>query len=129
MRKLILVCVGVVALTAGCNMGDNQKMGSVTGAVTGGLLGNTIGKGNGRVVSTAIGTFLGTVVGSEVGKSMDRPATVVDRAQSTAQPADGSCADITYEGAKSSCERGVADRLREEQRRMERDAYNRGYRR
>ena len=99
-------------------------MGSVTGAVAGGLLGNTIGKGSGRVVSTAIGTFLGTIAGSEIGKSMDRPPTVVYRNSPTAY---GVCADITNVGAKSSCKRGVADRLREEQRRMQRDAYNRGY--
>ena len=127
MRKLIIVIVGVVALTTGCNMRHNQQIGSVTGAVAGGLLGNTIGKGSGRVVSTAIGTFLGTIAGSEIGKSMDRPPTVVYRTQPTAQSAYGVCADITNVGAKSSCKRGVADRLREEQRRIERDAYNRGY--
>ena len=97
------------------------------GCSCGCLLGNTIGKGSGRIVSTAIGTFLGTIAGSEIGKSMDRPPTVVYRTQSTAQFAYGVCADITNVGAKSSCKRGVADRLRAEQRRMERDAYNRGY--
>ncbi|MDC0033797.1 glycine zipper 2TM domain-containing protein [Alphaproteobacteria bacterium] len=104
-------------------------MGAVTGAVAGGLLGNSIGKGDGRVASTAIGTFLGTIVGSEVGKSMDRPRTVVYRTQSAAPSAYGVCAHITNEGARASCKKGVADRLRQEQRRMERDAYNRGYRR
>ena len=105
MRKLILVIVGVVALTTGCNMRHNQQIGSVTGAVAGGLLGNTIGKGSGRIVSTAIGTFLGTIAGSEIGKSMDRPPTVVYRTQPTAQSAYGVCADITNVGAKSSCKR------------------------
>ena len=128
MRKLILVTIGVVALTTGCSgVGSNQQMGTLTGAVAGGLLGNAIGKGNGRVASTAIGTFLGTVVGSEVGKSMHRPTTVAYRTSSTAQTAYGVCADITNEGAQSSCKRGVADRLRQEQRRLERDAYSRGY--
>ena len=127
MRKLILITIGVVALTTGCNMGHNQQMGSLTGAVTGGLLGNTIGKGNGRIASTAIGTYLGTIVGSEVGKSMDGPRTVVYRTSSNAQNAYGVCSGITNEGAKSSCKRGVADRLRQEQRRLERNAYNRGY--
>ena len=70
------------------------------------------------------GTFLGTIVGSEVGRSMDRPTTVVYRTSSTAY---GVCDGISNEGAKSSCKRGVADRLRQEQRRMERNAYNRGY--
>ena len=124
MRKLLLISIGVVALTTGCNMGHNQQMGSLTGAVTGGLLGSTIGKGNGRIASTAIGTYLGTIVGSEVGKSMDGPRTVVYRTSSNAY---GVCAGITNEGAKSSCKRGVADRLRREQRRLERNAYNRGY--
>ena len=127
MRKLILITIGVVALTTGCNMGHNQQMGSLTGAVTGGLLGNTIGKGNGRIASAAIGTFLGTVVGSEMGKSMDRPTTVVYRTASNTQSAYGVCSGITNEGALSSCKRGVADRLRQEQRRLERNAYNRGY--
>ena len=123
----MFVTIGVVALTTGCNMGHNQQMGAVTGAVAGGLLGNTVGKGNGPVASTASRTFLGTVVGSEVGKSMDRPTTVVYRTSSTAQNAYGVCSGITNEGAKSSCKRGVSDRMRREQRRLERNAYNRGY--
>ena len=127
MRKLLLISIGVVALTTGCNMGHNQQMGSLTGAVAGGLLGNTIGRGNGRIASTAFGTYLGTIVGSEMGKSLDRPTTVVYRTQSNAQTAYGVCAGITNEGAKSSCKRGVADRLRREQRKLERNAYNRGY--
>ena len=127
MRKLLLATIGVVALTTGCNMGTNQQMGSLSGAITGGLLGNTIGRGNGRVASTAIGTFLGTVVGSEMGKSMDRPTTVVYRTASNTQSAYGVCSGITNEGALSSCKRGVSARLREEQSRMEREAYKRGY--
>jgi len=38
-------------------------------------------------------------------------------------------AGYTNEDAHSACSRGVAARLREKQRGLERDAYNRGYRR
>ena len=58
MRKLIIVIVGVVALTTGCNMRHNQQMGSVTGAVAGGLLGNTIGKGRVGLYLLQSGHFL-----------------------------------------------------------------------
>lgn len=105
-------------------------MGAVTGAVAGGLLGKTIGKGNGRVAFTASRTFLGTVVGSEVEKSMDTPRTT-DYANNPFVPTHQSpcdvCSGFTNECAKSSCKRGVAERLRQEQRRLETNAYNRGY--
>ena len=108
-------------------MGPNQQMGAATGAVVGGLLGNTIGRGDGRFASTAIGTFLGTVVGGEVGKSMDTPSPVVHKNAASVQSPYGVCSEIANEGARSSCQRGVADRLRQKQRQMETDAYRKGY--
>ena len=105
-------------------------MRTVTGAVAGGLLGITIGKGNGPVASTASRTFLGTVVGNEVEKSMDAPRTI-DYANNPFVPTHQSpcdvCSGFTNECAISSCKGGVAERLRQEQRRLETNAYNRGY--
>ena len=126
MRKMIFAALGLVALTTGCQT-SNQQYGAVGGAVTGGLLGNTVGKGNGKTLATAVGTFLGTVAGSEIGRSMDQPRTIVYRNNPPSQPNYGVCSGITNEGASSACNRGVATRLREEQRRLERDAYRRGY--
>ena len=126
MRKMIFAAIGLVALTTGCQT-TNQQYGAVGGAVVGGLLGNTIGNGKGKTISTAVGTFLGTVAGSEIGRSMDQPRTIVYANSPPARSNYGVCSGITNEGARSSCKRGVATRLREEQRRLERDAYRRGY--
>ena len=127
MKHLKLAVLAMIVLTAGCNLGHTQQMGAATGAVVGGLLGNTVGKGDGRVASTAFGTFLGTIVGSEIGRSMDRPRALVYRSQGNRMVSYGVCSNITNEGARSSCKKGVADRLREDQHRMELNAYDRGY--
>jgi hypothetical protein len=126
MRRMIFAAIGLVVLTTGCQT-TNQQYGAVGGAVAGGLLGNTIGKGKGNTIATAVGAVLGTIAGSEVGRSMDQPRTIVHTNNTPAQPNYGVCSGITNEGALSSCKKGVATRLREEQRRLERDAYKRGY--
>jgi len=128
MRKMIFAAIGLLALTTGCQT-TNQQFGAVGGAVAGGLLGNTIGKGKGKTIATAVGAVLGTIAGSEIGRSMDQPRTIVHTNNPPSRSNYGVCSGITNEGALASCKKGVAARLREKQRGLERDAYNRGYRR
>jgi len=127
--------VGMVALLAGCNAHsggfNNAQMGTVIGGVTGGVVGNQFGKGSGKTAATALGTVIGAMTGNSVGASMYRPRTTVIYQQPpvTYRPSVGSgrCAGYANEGVRSACNRGVAKREAERQRRLERDAYRRGY--
>ena len=127
-RRMIFAAIGLVVLTTGCQT-TNQQYAAVGGAVAGGLLSNTIGKGKGNTIATAVGAVFGTIAGSEVGRSMDQPRTVAHANNTPAQPNYGVCSGITNEGGVSSCKKGVATRLAQEQGRLERDAYKRGYER
>lgn len=136
MNKYIkTVCaVGMVALLAGCNAHsggfNNAQMGTVIGGVTGGVVGNQFGKGSGKTAATALGAVIGAMTGNSVGASMDQPRTVIyQQPPVTYRPSVGSgrCAGYANEGARAACNRGVAKREAERQRRLERDAYRRGY--
>ena len=129
--------VGMVALLAGCNAHsggfNNAQMGTVIGGVAGGVVGNQFGKGSGKTAATALGAVIGAMTGNNVGASMDRPRTTVIYQQPpvTYRPnpvvGSGRCAGYANEGARAACNRGVAKREAERQRRLERDAYRRGY--
>ena len=127
--------VGMVALLAGCNAHsggfNNAQMGTVIGGVAGGVVGNQFGKGSGKTAATALGAVIGAMTGNNVGASMDRPRTTVIYQQPPVtyrpQVGSGRCAGYANEGARAACNRGVAKREAERQRRLERDAYRRGY--
>lgn len=128
--------VGMVALLAGCNAHsggfNNAQMGTVIGGVAGGVVGNQFGKGSGKTAATALGAVIGAMTGNNVGASMDRPRTVIyQQPPVTYRPnpvvGSGRCAGYANEGARAACNRGVAKREAERQRRLERDAYRRGY--
>ena len=121
MRKLLLTGACLLALSA-CQTSNPRAGGALIGGVTGGLLGNTVGKGNGRTAATIGGAILGTLVGAElaggtIGGGQPQQRTVVTV---------GQCNHIANAGARSSCERGVAERDREAQRQAERNAYECG---
>ena len=129
--------VGMVALLAGCNAHsggfNNAQMGTVIGGVAGGVVGNQFGKGSGKTAATALGAVIGAMTGNNVGASMDRPRTTVIYQQppvtyrTSPVVGSGRCAGYANEGARAACNRGVAKREAERQRRLERDAYRRGY--
>ena len=125
--------VGMVALLAGCNAHtggfNNAQMGTVIGGVAGGVVGNQFGSGSGKTAATALGAVIGAMTGNNVGASMDRPTVVYQQPPVTYRPSVGSgrCAGYANEGVRAACNRGVAKRDRERQRRLERDAYRRGY--
>ena len=128
--------VGMVALLAGCNAHsggfNNAQMGTVIGGVAGGVVGNQFGKGSGKTAATALGAVIGAMTGSNVGSHMDRPhntRTVIVREPQVRYRRHGSsrCDFYANEGARSACNRGVAKRELERQRRLERDAYRSGY--
>jgi len=131
----IVTAVGAFLMLGACNATsggfNNSQMGTVIGGVAGGVVGNQFGKGSGKTAATALGAVIGAISGSSVGQSMDRPRTTVIYQQPPVtyrpQVGSGRCAGYANEGARSACNRGVAKREQENQRRMEKNAYNSGY--
>ena len=125
--------VGMVTLLVGCNAHsggfNNAQMGTVIGGVTGAVVGNQFGSGSGKTAATALGAVIGAMTGSNVGSSMDRPRTtvIVREPQVRYRHGSGRCDNYANEGARSACNRGVAKRELERQRKLEHDAYRSGY--
>ena len=120
MKNLLMITATTVcvALLSGC-LATNQQKGAVIGGATGGILGNQIGGGSGKTIATGVGVLLGTITGAAIGQNMDKPPTVVYQKGGT----PGQCSNIENSGVRSECQRGLADRKREEQRRAEQRAY------
>lgn len=121
MKKFLLAGACLLALSA-CQTNNPRTGGALVGGLTGGLLGNTIGKGSGRTAAILGGAILGTIVGAELaggnqGYEQPQQRTVVTV---------GQCNHIANAGARSSCERGVAERDRASQKQSEQRAYQCG---
>ena len=126
-----VVLLASLALLTACQM-NNQTAGTVIGGGAGGLLGSTVGKTtNQRLLATGVGTLIGAAAGSAVGASMVEKQTTVQQ-QTVVHHQAGADVCAKYknnEGAYSSCQKGVAKKNADEQRRLEREAYNEGLRR
>jgi uncharacterized protein YcfJ len=119
MKKLLLAGACLLALSA-CHTHNPKTGGALVGGLTGGLLGNTIGSGSGRTAAILGGAVLGTILGAELaGSTHGQPQqrTVVNV---------GQCNNIANDGARASCERGVAERDLAAQRQSEQRAYQCG---
>ena len=121
MRKLLLVGTCLLALSA-CQAHNPQTQGALIGGLTGGLLGNTVGKGGGKIIATGVGAVLGSIVGSNLAGG----TPVNNQPQQRTVVTVGQCNHIANDGARSSCERGVAERDRASQRQAEQRAYECG---
>jgi len=123
MKKLLLAGACLLALSA-CQTNNQRTGGALVGGLTGGLLGNTIGKGSGRTAAILGGTILGTLVGLELSGGTHGHAQ--SQPQQRTVVTVGQCNHISNDGARSSCERGVAEKDRESQRQAEQNAYQCG---
>jgi uncharacterized protein YcfJ len=123
MRKLLLVGACLLALSA-CQTHNPRTGGALIGGLTGGLLGNTIGSGSGRTAAILGGAILGTIVGSELAGGTHGQGQ--SQSQQRTKVTVGQCNHISNDGARSSCERGVAERDRASQRQAEQRAYQCG---
>ena len=121
MRKILLVGTCLLALSA-CQAHNPQTQGALIGGLTGGLLGSTVGKGSGRMLATGAGAVLGTIVGSNLAGGTHGHAQPQNRTVVTV----GQCNHIANDGARASCERGVAERDRAAQKQAEQRAYQCG---
>ena len=124
MLKSIVVSGVLLASLTACQM-NNQTGGTLIGAGAGGLLGSQVGGGSGRLVATGVGTLIGAVAGSSVGQNMDqkqqKPTVIYKEVGADV------CSDYkNNEGAYAACQKGVAQRNAEMQRRLEKEAYKQG---
>jgi len=125
MLKSIVVSGVLLASLTACQM-NNQTSGTLIGAGAGGLLGSQVGGGSGRLIATGVGTLIGAVAGSSVGQSMDQKQSQKQTVIYKEVGADV-CSDYKNNGgAYAACQKGVAQRNAEMQRRLENEAYNQG---
>jgi hypothetical protein len=133
MKKLLLLTLLILAPTAYADQEDEK----ILGAVAGGYLGSTIGGGDGKTIATVLGAIIGYNVGPQVlGNSQGYTYGYHDRSwrQPRYRQADVyKLCDRRNPYPKDSrfywsYNRGCVQRLSEEIREMEQDAYEQGYR-
>ena len=130
MKKSLAIAAVAVTMLSGCQTSTNAQdfpLGPVLGGVAGGFIGNQFGKGTGKTAATA----LGAVGGVLLGQHLQRPVSprhvhggYVNRAP--AHVVVTSCDTYYNPGARAACNRGVADRNKAYQRRVENQAYRAG---
>jgi surface antigen len=78
MRKHVTATVLLAAslMTAGCEGGTKQILGTLSGAAAGGWAGAQFGGGSGKLATTALGALIGAFGGGEIGKSLDKADAV-----------------------------------------------------
>lgn len=133
MKKLLLLTLLILAPAAYANEEDEK----ILGAIAGGYLGSTIGGGDGKTIATVLGAIVGYNVGPQVlGNSQSYTYGYHDRSwkQPRYRQADVyKLCDRRNPYPKDSrfywsYNRGCVQRLSEEIREMEQDAYEQGYR-
>lgn len=131
MKRLLIVLLAGLALT-GC--ATNRDTGALVGGIAGGIIGNQVGGGFGKVVATGVGAAVGSSVGSAIGQDMDQSKQSAPVVVREIHPNEVviirpilQCEVYTTIGERRACERGVHQRMLEEQRRRENEAYRRGY--
>ena len=137
MKKSLAIAAVALTMMTGCQTSTSAQdfpLGPVLGGVAGGFIGNQFGKGTGKTAATA----LGAVGGILLGQQLQRPVSPRHIHGGTwyrapAHVVVNRCDTYYNPGARAACNRGVADRNRARQRRVERQAYDsargQGYRR
>jgi len=132
--KHILKTTAVIAIVAlsGCNAHNgglsNKTKASLLGGVAGGFVGNQFGNGSGNAAATALGAVLGVVAGQSLVQDGPVQQPVQQPVYQVNSPyvISGTCDQYFNQGARAACNRGVSDRDRARQRRLEREAYRFG---
>ena len=132
MKTVIAIMLALVSINAQADQEDEKLL----GAVAGGYLGSTIGKGDGKTVATVLGAIIGYNVGPQVlGNSQGYTYGYTDRQwrQPRYRQADVyKICDHRNPYPKDSrfywsYNRGCVQRLSEEMRELEQQAYEQGY--
>ena len=137
MKKSLAIAAVALTMMTGCQTSTSAQdfpLGPVLGGVAGGFIGNQFGKGTGKTAATALGAVGGVLLGQQLQRPVSPRHTHGGSVnQAPAHVVVTGCDTYYNPGARAACNRGVADRNREHQRRVERQAYNtgrgRGYRR
>ena len=132
--KHLLKTTAVIAIVAlsGCNAHNgglsNKTKASLLGGVAGGFVGNQFGNGSGNAAATALGAVLGVVAGQSLVQDGPVHQPVQQPVYQVNSPyvISGTCDQYFNQGARAACNRGVSDRDRARQRRLEREAYRFG---
>lgn len=132
--KHLLKTTAVIAIVAlsGCNAHNgglsNKTKASLLGGVAGGFVGNQFGNGSGNAAATALGAVLGVVAGQSLVQDGPVQQPVQQPVYQVNSPyvISGTCDQYFNQGARAACNRGVSDRDRARQRRLEREAYRFG---
>lgn len=147
MKKLVIVCLLGLFTLATVAHADHEEDEKILGAIAGGYLGSTIGSGDGRKAATVVGAILGYNLGPQIlGTSHHHTYDYGYHGRHNNYHSNRSWrqpryrqADI-YEICKYrnpyprdsrmywSYNRGCVQRLSQEMREMEQDAYEQGYR-
>ena len=86
------------------------------------------GSGSGNAAATALGAVLGVVAGQSLVQDGPVQQPVQQPVYQVNSPyvISGTCDQYFNQGARAACNRGVSDRDRARQRRLEREAYRFG---
>ena len=130
MKKSLAIAAVAVTMLTGCQTSTNAQdfpLGPILGGVAGGFIGNQFGKGTGNTVATAVGAVGGVLLGQQLQRPVSPRHTHGGYVNRAPAPIVVTGCDRYYNpGARAACNRGVADRNREHQRRVERQAYDIG---
>ena len=130
MKKSLAIAAVAVTMLSGCQTSTNAQdfpLGPVLGGVAGGFIGNQFGKGTGKTAATALGAVGGVLLGQQLQRPVSTEHTHGGSVnQAPAHVVVTGCDTYYNAGARAACNRGVADRNRARQRRVERQAYDTG---
>ena len=137
MKKSLAIAAVALTMMTGCQTSTSAQdfpLGPVLGGVAGGFIGNQFGKGTGKTAATALGAVGGVLLGQQLQRPVSPRHTHGGSVnQAPAHVVVTGCDTYYNPGARAACNRGVADRNRARQRRIERQAYDdargQGYRR
>ena len=130
MKKSLAIAAVAVTMLSGCQTSTNAQdfpLGPVLGGVAGGFIGNQFGKGTGKTAATALGAVGGVLLGQQLQRPVSTEHTHGGSVnQAPAHVVVTGCDTYYNAGARAACNRGVADRNKAYQRRVENQAYRAG---
>ena len=129
MKKSLAIAAVAVTMLSGCQTSTNAQdfpLGPVLGGVAGGFIGNQFGKGTGKTAATALGAVGGVLLGQQLQRPVSTEHTHGGSVNQAPAHVVTGCDTYYNAGARAACNRGVADRNKAYQRRVENQAYRAG---
>jgi len=126
-KLLVVICVGLLSGIANAQKDPSRE--EVLGAIAGGALGSTIGDGDGKRIATVIGAVIGYRMGDRILNPNHREIFLDYNRNDLSYYCRGQVPFEYYyrDNLRRSWIRGCVDRLQRQQYRLEREAYEDGY--